>query len=88
MLKKLLIFIVLLVPITSLAAGASKAKKEEPVVHLTDEQIYEQLKKLALVFETARDSFVEEADEKKNAGICDERHVSGVGSAFIVSVGR
>lgn len=65
MLKKLLVFIVLLVPITSLAAGASKAKKEEPVVHLTDEQIYEQLKKLALVFETARDSFVEEADEKK-----------------------
>ena len=48
---------------TTIAAG--KAKKEEPVVHLTDEQIYEQLKKFALVFDVARDSFVEEADEKK-----------------------
>ena len=64
MLKKLLIFVALLMPITSVVA-APKAKKDEPVVHLTDEQIYEQLKKLALVFETARDSFVEEADEKK-----------------------
>lgn len=64
MLKKLLIFVALLLPITSVVA-APKAKKDEPVVHLTDEQIYEQLKKLALVFETARDSFVEEADEKK-----------------------
>ena len=34
-------------------------------MHLTDEQIYEELKKLALVFEVARDNFVEEADEKK-----------------------
>lgn len=64
MLKKLLIFVALLLPITSVVA-APKAKKDEPVVHLTDEQIYEQLKKLALVFETARDSFVEEVDEKK-----------------------
>lgn len=47
------------------AFGADKSKKEEPVEHLTDEQIYEQLKKLALVFETARDNFVEEVDEKK-----------------------
>ena len=31
----------------------------------TDEEIYEQLKKFALVFEVARDNFVEEADEKK-----------------------
>ncbi len=46
-------------------AAPDKKKKEEPVVHLTDAQIYEELKKLALVFETARDSFVEEADEKK-----------------------
>ena len=45
--------------------AASKSKKDEPVVHLTDEQIYSELQKLALVFETARDSFVEEADEKK-----------------------
>ena len=47
------------------ADAAQKTKKEEPVVHLTDEQIYEELKKLALVFETARDKFVEEADERK-----------------------
>ena len=45
--------------------GAQKPKKEEPVVHLTDEQIYEELKKLAAVFEMARDKFVEEADERK-----------------------
>ena len=63
MLKKLLVFMVLLTPVVAL--GADKSKKDEPVEHLTDEQIYEQLKKLALVFETARDSFVEEADEKK-----------------------
>jgi len=47
------------------ADAAQKTKKEEPIVHLTDEQIYEELKKLALVFETARDKFVEEADERK-----------------------
>ena len=45
--------------------AATKDKKEEPVVHLTNEQIYEELKKLAAVFETARDKFVEEADERK-----------------------
>ena len=63
MLKKFLVLVALSVPMTAIAAG--KAKKEEPVVHLTDEQIYEQLKKFALVFDVARDSFVEEADEKK-----------------------
>ncbi len=63
MLKKLLILVALVAPMTSFAAG--KAKKEEPIVHLTDEQIYEQLKKLAMVFEVARDNFVEEVDEKK-----------------------
>ena len=47
------------------ADAAQKPKKEEPVVHMTDEQIYDELKKLALVFETARDKFVEEADERK-----------------------
>ena len=46
-------------------AAPKNKKKEEPVEHLTDEQIYEELKKLALVFEVARDNFVEEADEKK-----------------------
>ena len=54
----------LLLPVMDCVA-APKKKKEEPVVHLTDEQIYEELKKLALVFEVARDNFVEEADEKK-----------------------
>lgn len=62
--KKLLLLIALVMPICS-GYGAEKAKKDEPVVHLTDEQIYNELKKLALVFETARDKFVEEADEKK-----------------------
>ena len=63
MLKKFMVLVALLVPIT--AVGADKAKDEEPVEHLTDEEIYEQLKKFALVFEVARDNFVEEADEKK-----------------------
>ena len=63
MFKKLFLIFVLLFPIV--ANAAEKNKKEEPVVHLTDEQIYEELKKLALVFETARDKFVEEADERK-----------------------
>ncbi len=63
MLKKFMIILALMAPIC--ADAASKQKKEEPVEHLTDEQIYEQLKKLALVFEVARDNFVEEADEKK-----------------------
>ena len=64
MLKKILIYAVLAVVSTNCFA-ASKSKKDEPVVHLTDEQIYSELQKLALVFETARDNFVEEADEKK-----------------------
>lgn len=64
MLKKILVlWLLLLVPVCCFSA--EKTKKEEPVVHLTDEQIYEELKKLALVFEVARDNFVEEADEKK-----------------------
>ncbi len=63
MFKKVLVLIAVLMPI--MANAAPKKVKEEPVVHLTDEQIYEELKKLALVFETARESFVEEADEKK-----------------------
>lgn len=64
MFKKLLVLMALVVPLTGFAAGKNN-KKEEPIVHLTDEQIYEELKKLALVFEVARDNFVEEADEKK-----------------------
>ena len=62
--KKILLFIALITPFVCDAA-TKKTKKEEPVEHLTDEQIYSELKKLALVFETARDQFVEEADERK-----------------------
>lgn len=63
MFKMLLVLIALFTPFV--ADAASKKKKEEPVVHLTNEQIYEELKKLAMVFEVARENFVEEADEKK-----------------------
>ena len=48
-----------------MAMAAPKNKKDEPIEHLTDAQIYDELKKLALVFEVARDEFVEEVDEKK-----------------------
>lgn len=65
MLKKMLVLATLLTMVPGMAFAADKSKKEEPVEHLTDEEIYEQLKKLALVFEVARDNFVEEADEKK-----------------------
>ncbi len=63
MLRKILVLIALITPFV--ANGADKKKKDEPVVHLTDEQIYTELKKLAMVFEVARENFVEEADEKK-----------------------
>ncbi len=39
--------------------------KTEPVKHLSEEEIYQMLKKFATVFETARENFVEEVDEKK-----------------------
>ena len=65
MLKKLLVLLIIAAPVTGICAPGTKNKKDEPVVHLTDEQIYEELKKLAMVFEVARDNFVEEADEKK-----------------------
>ena len=64
MLRKMLVFTALAVFSLNCFA-ANKSKKDEPVVHLTDEQIYEELQKLALIFETARDNFVDEADEKK-----------------------
>ncbi len=59
--KKILLGLCLLV----YSATSFAAEKKEPVVRLTDEEIYEELKKFALVFETARDNFVDEADEKK-----------------------
>ncbi|MBO4746147.1 MAG: PDZ domain-containing protein, partial [Alphaproteobacteria bacterium] len=62
MLKKILILFALCVPIM---AGAATDKKKEPIEHLTDEQIYDELKKLAMVFEVSRENFVEEADERK-----------------------
>jgi len=49
----------------SFAAAKSAKSKPEPVTRLTDEQIYEHLKKFAVVFEAARAGFVEEVDEKK-----------------------
>lgn len=65
MLKKILILFALCLPVAINVAVAADKKKEEPIEHLTDEQIYEELKKLALVFEVSRDNFVEEADERK-----------------------
>ena len=66
MLKKILILSALCAPIMmNSVIAADKNKKEEPIEHLTDEQIYDELKKLALVFEVSRESFVEEADERK-----------------------
>ncbi|MBD5389151.1 PDZ domain-containing protein [bacterium] len=62
MLKTLLMAVALGLPMVSMAANKPRP---EPVKHLTDEEIYQELKKLALVFEIARDNFVEEADEKK-----------------------
>jgi len=44
---------------------AIAAPKKEPIKHLTDEEIYRELKKFAVVFEQARDNYVEEIDEKK-----------------------
>lgn len=63
MLKKILILCALIVPVSGFCA--ERSKKSEPIEHLTDEQIYDELKKFALVFETARDEFVEEVDERK-----------------------
>lgn len=63
MFKKLCLLLAVIIPMSVFAAP--KNKKEDPIVHLTDAQIYDELKKLALVFETARDNFVEEVDEKK-----------------------
>ena len=59
--KKIIVALALCVPIMATAAE----KKKEPIEHLTDEQIYNELKKLALVFEVSRENFVEEADERK-----------------------
>lgn len=66
MFKKMLVLLVLGLPVAvNVAVAADNKKKEEPIEHLTDEQIYEELKKLALVFEVSRENFVEEADERK-----------------------
>lgn len=63
MMKAILLSLVLALPMV--ADAAPKKKKEEPIVHLTDEQIYENLKKFALIFEIARENFVDEVDERK-----------------------
>jgi carboxyl-terminal processing protease len=59
------VFILVSCLLSLVSFSAQCAEKKEPVKHLTDAEIYEQLKKFALVFETARENFVEEADEKK-----------------------
>lgn len=59
--KKIIVALALCIPVIATAAE----KKKEPIEHLTDEQIYSELKKLALVFEISRENFVEEADERK-----------------------
>ncbi len=61
MLKKIICMLALCTPMIAAAAD----KHDEPVTHLTDAEIYDELKKLALVFEVSRENFVEEADEKK-----------------------
>ena len=48
MIKKLLVLLMLVAPF--MVNAADSKKKDEPVVHLTDEQIYQELKKLALIF--------------------------------------
>lgn len=65
MFKKIFVIMATLAVLAPIAGWAAEKKKDEPVVHLTDAQIYEEMKKFALVFETARENFVEEADEKK-----------------------
>lgn len=62
MFKKIFVLIALCVPTVVCAAPE---KKKEPIVHMTDEEIYTELKKLAMVFEVSRENFVEEADERK-----------------------
>ncbi len=61
--KKILVIFSLLF-VVSFSVNASEPKKEQ-IKHLTDEQIYQELKKFALVFEAARENYVEEVDEKK-----------------------
>ncbi|MDR0449619.1 MAG: S41 family peptidase [Rickettsiales bacterium] len=58
MLKKLLIFLLMVAAVPACAAE-QKAKK------LTDDQIYEELKKFSEVFQIMREAYVEEIDEKK-----------------------
>ena len=48
MLKKALILLLLCTP--CVAFSAQKDKKTEPVTHLTDEQIYQELNKITNIF--------------------------------------
>ncbi|MDR1207046.1 MAG: S41 family peptidase [Rickettsiales bacterium] len=64
MFKKILASALISISVVS-GVIAADAEKKEPIKHLTDEQIYEHLKKFALVFEAARENYVEEVDEKK-----------------------
>ncbi|MDR2269061.1 MAG: S41 family peptidase [Rickettsiales bacterium] len=50
---------------TLMAPVYSADKKKGPIKHLTDEEIYKELKKFAVIFEHARMNYVEEVDERK-----------------------
>jgi carboxyl-terminal processing protease len=63
-------FIAFLFLLVSLSAACpprlyAAGKKSDPIKHLTDDQIYQELKKFAVIFEQAREHYVEEIDEKK-----------------------
>ncbi|MDR0319745.1 MAG: S41 family peptidase [Rickettsiales bacterium] len=64
MLKKILMG-VLVVFMATACDAAPKKDEEKKVQHLTDEQIYEQLKKFSEVFQIMREAYVDEVDEKK-----------------------
>ncbi|MCL2339200.1 MAG: S41 family peptidase, partial [Proteobacteria bacterium] len=66
--KNLLIVCSVLCALLSLSARPTYADDDapkEPIKHLTDAQIYNELKKFAVVFEDVREGYVEEVDEKK-----------------------
>jgi carboxyl-terminal processing protease len=64
--KKIAIAIVSVFAISACANAAPSDKKEDKKIeHLTDDQIYDMMKKFAEVFEIVREDYVEEIDEKK-----------------------
>ena len=49
----------------NIASGARSNRNSDAIVHLTDEEIYRELKKFALIFQQAREFYVEPVDERK-----------------------